>query len=101
MPIDGSSPRRPPPDDHLTEEDVRSIAREAAKSAVKETFLVLGVDINDPKDVIALQRRLAFLQSFEATTSAAARHSILAMSALVVLGIAALVWQRISGGPTP
>lgn len=98
---DGLPPRRPPPDEALTEEEVRAIAKEAAKAAVKETFLVLGVDIADPKDVIALQKRLAFLQSFEATTSAAARHSILALTALIVLGIAALIWQRISGGPTP
>lgn len=87
--------------DHLNEEEIRAIAREAAKAAVKETFLVLGVDMNDPKDVIALHKRLAFLQSFEATVSAAARHSVLALSALVVLGIAALIWQRISGGPPP
>lgn len=87
--------------EHLSEEEIRAIAREAAEAAVKETFLVLGVDINDPKDVIALQKRLAFLQSFEATASAAARHSVLALSALVVLGVAALIWQRISGGPPP
>jgi hypothetical protein len=53
--------------ENLTRETVKHIAREAAQEAVHETFLVLGIDLNNRNEVKSLQRALALASSADAT----------------------------------
>lgn len=83
---------------HLTKSEVEAIANEAAKKAVRDTFLVLGTDIADAKDLLALQNRLRFLSSLESTSTAAVKQSIISIFVIAAGAIAALIWTRVGGG---
>ena len=41
---------------NITEDQIKSIAKEAAKEAISELFLVLGVDAEDKTSVLDLQK---------------------------------------------
>lgn len=69
--------------DVITKEMVKNIANEAAREAVHETFLVLGVDLKNRDEVKSLQRALAL-----ASTADSMWRTIL-FTAITNLGVAA------------
>lgn len=62
-----------------------------AKAAVKEVFYMLGVDVDDPKQVEAFRRDIRF--SGDLRRSAAKGFG--AFIAVLVTGAAAYIWSKI------
>lgn len=75
--------------------EMREIAKLAAKEAVAETFMTLGLDIKDP---ISVQNHFAFLRNMYY----AARHirnvAVASGVAAIVSGIVYAVWAAIKTG---
>lgn len=72
-------------------------SKRAAKEAVKETFAILGVDINDPKQVSEFQQDLRFGRSMRCLAN---NGLIAAFTAICVAMVAALgvgIASRING----
>lgn len=73
-------------------------ASRAADLAVKKVFAILGVDVDDPKEVEEFRVNLRFIASMRKI----ADHSLLVFCGVIAVGLAAAVWtgitSRITGG---
>ena len=80
----------------MTEDEAKSIAKTAAKEAIVETFLALGIDTHEATEV---QRDMAFVRNWRLSTEAVKRQGILTAVGVLVVGILGLIWLAIRGGP--
>ena len=71
----------------MTHDDINKTAEEAADLALRKLFLTLGVDLSDPKAVIAFQDDLRFLASWRESTQAVKRKALLTAVGIIVAGI--------------
>ena len=69
----------------MTNGEVEALAERAAKIAVRETFAILGVDVEEPKDVESFRRDLRFAGDMRKYTS----HAVLA--GIGAVGVAVFV----------
>lgn len=69
---------------------IEKLASATAKATVKETFIALGVDMNDP---IGVQRDFAWLRTARSYTSLVRRTAIVG-----VLGLLGGLWMKFGGG---
>ena len=80
----------------MTEVEVKRIAREAARCAVQETFLALGVNMKEPLEV---QQDFAWLRNrrmLEGKISTRARLTIVTtVIGLVITGALAAFWSAL------
>lgn len=67
-------------------------ASEVADKAVKKVFAILGVNIDDPKDVEEFREDLRF----GAKMRKIADHGLLALFGVIAAGLAAAVWAGIT-----
>lgn len=68
-----------------------SIAKEAADTAVRKTFAILGVDIDDPRQVEEFREVLRFAKKMNKI----AEHGTLAVVAVFAAAMCAAVWSGI------
>ena len=71
----------------MTRDDVNKTAEEAADRAIGKMFLTLGVDLSDPKAVIAFQDDLRFLANWRSSTQAVKRKALLTAVGVIITGI--------------
>lgn len=71
---------------NLTPEEARALIREA----VRETFLMLGVKVDDP---IEVQKDFQHLREWRSTTESVKAKGMLAVVGVVVSGLAAALWM--------
>jgi len=83
----------------VTRDDMNKTAEEAADRAIGKLFLTLGVDLSDPKAVIAFQDDLRFLSNWRESTQAVKRKALLTAVGVVVSGAIGLFWLSIRGHP--
>jgi hypothetical protein len=69
--------------------EVRTVAQQAARDAVKETLLAIGIDINDP---LAAQRDFASLREWRQSIEAVRSKGFLTLVGIAVTGMLALLW---------
>ena len=77
-----------------THEDRRkncSFASESAKQAVKETFAILGVDINNPAEVEEFRKSLRFGDTLRKATD----RGLFALAVLIASMGAAALWTGV------
>ena len=67
---------------------------EIMEMAVRKAMAALGVDTEEP---FGMQRDFAFLRATREASDAVKRTSILAIFGAVVVGIAGLVWAKLTG----
>lgn len=79
------------------DEEIRAIARAAAKEAVAETFLALGIPTESAEAVIEAQADFRFVRDFRKSTDAVKRQGFLTLTILLVSGLAGLIWMTIRG----
>ncbi|BBE74376.1 hypothetical protein [Oharaeibacter diazotrophicus] len=82
----------------IDDERVRTIAREAAKEAVRETLIALGIDAADPREV---QADMQHLRDWRLSVAAVKRQGIVSAVGLLTVGMLGLVWMAIRGGGLP
>lgn len=75
--------------------DMEKLAKMAAKEAVSETFLTLGLDIKDP---ISVQNQFAFLRNMYYGARHVRNVVIAAVGGLIATGICWAVWGAMKGG---
>lgn len=68
-----------------------NFANAAAEKAVKKTFAILGVDIEDPKQVSEFQESLRFSDKLRK----AADHGVIVLIGVLVVALAAAVWAGV------
>ncbi|WP_315831138.1 hypothetical protein [Bradyrhizobium prioriisuperbiae] len=76
--------------------DVRDIAEEVARATVKEFFLALGVNADDPDAVIAVQKDFAHLRAWREASDTIKRKGLGTAVTIVVTGLLGLVWLALS-----
>lgn len=70
----------------MSHEEIKDIAKQGGREALKEFLLTLGVDVDDPDDVKKMQRDMAHLRDW--------RESI---ELVKKKGLAAAVWFIVTG----
>lgn len=70
---------------NLTPDEARALIREA----VRETFLMLGVKVDDP---IEVQKDFQHLREWRSTTDSIKSKGMLTLVGIVASGLAAAVW---------
>jgi len=76
--------------------EVRDIAEQVARATVKEFFLALGVNADDPEAVIAVQKDFAHLRAWREASDTVKRKGLGAAVTIVVTGLLGLVWLALS-----
>lgn len=74
-------------------------AEEAADRAIGKLFLTLGVDLSDPKAVIAFQDDLRFLANWRESTQAVKRKALLTAVGVIITGALGYFWLVFRGHP--
>lgn len=77
---------------HLTAEEIRAIVKETVQQTLNETFVRLGVAIDDP---IEVQKDFQHLRDWRVTTDAVKNKAMLASIGLLVSGALAAIWVGI------
>ena len=72
--------------------EVREIAQEAARAAMKEFLLVLGVNAEDPEAVIAVQKDFAHLRSWREASETVKSMGLRTAVGAIVAGLLGLIW---------
>lgn len=84
----------------MTREEIDAIATTAAERAVKSTLLSLGVNIENPKEIVEAQLDFQHLRAWRESTEAVKRKALLTAVTVVVTGaIGYLVLAFRTGGP--
>lgn len=71
----------------LTSEEIKHLAEEAAKSAVRELLVAMGVDANDPKALIEMQKDFAHIRGWRVGTETVKRKGLAAAVTFIVTGV--------------
>ncbi len=83
----------------MTRDEINKTAEEAADRAIGKLFLTLGVDLSDPKAVIAFQDDLRFLASWRESTQAVKRKALLTAVGVIITGALGYFWLVFRGHP--
>jgi hypothetical protein len=75
-------------------DEARTIAKVAAREAVKEMLVSLGID---PEDHPGTQRDMAFLRNWRESTETVKRQSIITAVAIFMAGLLGLIWLALKG----
>lgn len=86
---------------HLTHEEVEEIATEAAERAVTRLLLTLGIDATSPDGILSAQRDFQHVHAWRKSVDTVKRQGIISAVGVIVLGVLALIWQRMGGGSSP
>lgn len=79
----------------MTHDEAHSIAKAAAKEALHEMFMALGVDTNDATEV---QKDMAFIRQWRESSEAVKRRAMIAAIGVIVIGLLGLIWTALKGG---
>lgn len=72
---------------HFQIEEIRTIASEAAKAAVVELFVSIGVDAKDPEAIITMQKDFAHLRQWRESIETVKRQSLKTAVGVIMTGI--------------
>ena len=88
----------------MTEQEVKRIAREAARYAVEETFTKLGVDTSGPDSIIEVQQDFAWLRGRRILEGKIGTKVVIIFFTTVVIsviGVVATIWAIVTGRNGP
>ena len=77
--------------------EIKEIAHTAAKSAVKEWLLTLGISAATSHEVIAIQKDFATLRAVRESAELIRRRGIAATVTVMVSGVLGIIWYVIKG----
>lgn len=81
----------------LTSSEIEHLASEAAHKAVRETLLMMGVDVTDPKSLIEVQKDFAHTRESRLAIATIKTRAYMVATGTVVAGILAAVWLALKG----
>ena len=77
----------------MSRDEIETVAEEAADKAIHRLFLTVGIDVTDPKAVIAFQDDLRHVRRWREATQTAQQHAL--RTAIGVLVTGAMGWLAI------
>jgi len=77
----------------LDETQLEQLANSSATIAVQKTFAILGVDINEPRDIEDFRRDLRFASDLRRY----AGHGTMAFVGAIFVAVAAVIWKNLTG----
>lgn len=83
---------------NITNDEIRDIASAAAKEAVREMMVMMGVDTSDPKSLIDMQKDFAQLRDWREAKETIRDKGLAAAVAVIVAGALGAMWLFIKGG---
>ncbi len=78
--------------------EIHQIAQEAAKATVKEFFLALGVNAEDPDAVIAMQKDMAHLRTWREASETVKSMSLRTAVGVIVSGALGMLYVYFGHG---
>lgn len=82
----------------LTATEIQHIATETAKATVRETLLMMGVDVSKPEAVQKMQQDFAYLRDWREASGTIKARSIAVLVSIAVTGGAGALWVAMRGG---
>ena len=79
----------------MTEAEVKKIASEAAKAAVKEMLVSYGIPPDDPLEV---QRDFQHLRSWREASETVKKQGLMTAVGIITAGILGLIYMAFKGG---
>ena len=70
----------------LSADDIRQIAEEAAKTAIRDLLVAMGVDVQNPHSLIEMQKDFAHVRTWRESTEAIKSRSLAAAVTFIVTG---------------
>ena len=70
----------------LSVDEIKQIAEEAAKTAVRELLVAMGVDAQDPHSLIEMQKDFAHIRIWRESTETIKNHGLIAAVTFIVTG---------------
>jgi hypothetical protein len=80
----------------VTDQETDRIIKSTVRETMRETFLLLGVDLDDPKDVREFRSDLVHARKVRRTIDSAGSKAGLTLLVLLVTVLAAATWQGIA-----
>lgn len=71
----------------LNSEEIRHIASESAKQAVRELLVAMGVDANDPKSLLELQADFAHIRAWRESVNTIKTQSLKTAVGIIITGV--------------
>lgn len=81
----------------MTPHEVEQIATKAAREAVRETLLTMGVDVSKPDALLSMQLDFAHTRRVRLATETIGRQSIMTAVAVAVTAFAGLIYAALRG----
>jgi len=83
----------------MTEEEIRDIARTAAREAVHEVMISLGADVSNPAAKIEMQKDFQSLREWRQSMQAVRRHGMLTAVGFIVVGVLGIIYMNFGSRP--
>lgn len=64
-------------------------------------LLTLGIDTTSPDGILAAQCDFQHVRAWRKSVETVKRQGIISAVGVITLGLLAIVWQRMGGGPSP
>jgi hypothetical protein len=83
----------------MTEDEIRDIARTAAREAVHEVMISLGADVSNPAAKIEMQKDFQSLREWRQSMQAVRRHGMLTAVGVIVVGVLGIIYMNFGSRP--
>jgi hypothetical protein len=78
----------------MNKEDIEDIARTAAREAIREMLIAMGVDTSNPAAMIEMQRDFQSLRSWRQSVQTIQRHSLVTAVGVIVVGLLGMIYMH-------
>lgn len=81
----------------LTQSEIKHIADESARTALREMLTMMGVDATDPKAMLEMQQDFAHLRIWRESVETMRTKGLMVATGIIVTGIIGAMWMAIKG----
>jgi hypothetical protein len=78
----------------MTDDEVREIARTAAREAVREMMIAMGVDTSNPAAIIEMQKDFQSLRDWRQSMQAVRRHGLMTAIGVLTVGTLGMIYMH-------
>jgi SpoVK/Ycf46/Vps4 family AAA+-type ATPase len=78
----------------MNKEDIEDIARAAAREAIREMLITMGVDTSNHAAMIEMQRDFQSLRSWRQSVQTIQRHSFVTAVGVIIVGLLGMIYMH-------
>ena len=75
-------------------DEIKQVAQAAAREAVREMMLAMGVDASDPKALLEMQKDFQSLRKWRKSVQDVQRHGLLTAVGVLIVGILGMIYMH-------